>query len=275
MLRTVAPRKRIDRLRVVPHHCHAAPVGLERQQDRRLQQVGVLVLVDQHVVEARADLRGQCGLGGHLGPVEQQVVVVEHVLLLLGFYVGAEQFLELGLPLVAPGKEGLQHLGQRRAGVDAARVDRQAGALARKAVHRGRQAQLVPHQPHQVFGVAPVVDGEVFVQADLRGVFAQQPRANAVEGAGPWQRGRYRRGQAQHLRQHLARAAPHFLRGTAREGQQQQALRIDAPPRSGAPPDAPACWSCRSRRRQSRAAGGGRRRRPRPRRARPPRAAPR
>ncbi|MDT4830740.1 hypothetical protein FQZ97_642150 [compost metagenome] len=219
--------ERVDRLRVVAHHRHAAPVGLHRAQDLGLQQVGVLVLVDQHVVEARADVRGQRGLGDHLGPVEQEVVVVEHVLLLLGLDVGAEQRLELGLPLGAPGKVVFQHGGQRRARVHAARVDRQAGALARKAVDRGRQPQLVPHQPHEVFGVAAVVDGEVLVQPDLRGVLAQQPRADAVEGAGPRQRRRAFRLQAQHARQHLARAALHFLCGAAREGEQQQPLRID------------------------------------------------
>ena len=48
--------ERIDRLRVVADHGEAAPVGLERQQDRRLQPVGVLIFVDQDVVEARADL---------------------------------------------------------------------------------------------------------------------------------------------------------------------------------------------------------------------------
>ena len=48
--------ERVDRLRVVAHHREAAPVGLEREQDLGLQAVGVLVFVDQHMVEARADV---------------------------------------------------------------------------------------------------------------------------------------------------------------------------------------------------------------------------
>jgi hypothetical protein len=47
--------ERVDRLRVVADHGEAAAVGLERQQDRGLQAVGVLIFVDQHVIEARRD----------------------------------------------------------------------------------------------------------------------------------------------------------------------------------------------------------------------------
>ena len=75
--------KGVDRLRVVADHREAAAVGLQRLQDGRLQPVGVLVFVDQHVIEARADRRRQRRLGHRLLPVQQQVVVVEHLLLLL------------------------------------------------------------------------------------------------------------------------------------------------------------------------------------------------
>jgi hypothetical protein len=47
----------IDRLRIVADHGQPGAVGLERQQDRRLQAVGVLVLVDEDVVEAATDDR--------------------------------------------------------------------------------------------------------------------------------------------------------------------------------------------------------------------------
>jgi hypothetical protein len=87
MLRTVAPRKRIDRLRVVADHGQAAAVGLHGQQDRGLQAVGVLVLVDQHVVE-RPPISAASAGRHHLRPVEQQVVVIEHLLRLLGLDVG-------------------------------------------------------------------------------------------------------------------------------------------------------------------------------------------
>ncbi len=42
----------IDGLSVVTDHGQAAPVRLEREQDRSLQPIGVLVFIDQHVIEA-------------------------------------------------------------------------------------------------------------------------------------------------------------------------------------------------------------------------------
>ena len=54
----VRATERVDRLRVVADHGEAAAARLQRQQDRGLQAVGVLVFVDQHVAEASADLGG-------------------------------------------------------------------------------------------------------------------------------------------------------------------------------------------------------------------------
>ena len=82
--------ERVDRLRVVAHRGEAAAVGLEREQDGRLQAVGVLVFVDQHVRVATAHVCCQCGLGHQLRPVEQQVVVVEHTLALLRLHIRGE-----------------------------------------------------------------------------------------------------------------------------------------------------------------------------------------
>ena len=48
--------------------------------------------------------------------------------------------------------------------------------------------ELVAHDGHQVRGILAVVDGEGRIEADALGVLAQQPRADAVEGAGPGQR---------------------------------------------------------------------------------------
>ena len=96
--------ERIDRLGVVADDGQAAAVRLQRQQDRGLQAVGVLVLVDQHVIEPLADVAGQRRVVDHLRPVEQQVVVIEHVLRLLGLDVGREQLAQLRLPAGAPGK---------------------------------------------------------------------------------------------------------------------------------------------------------------------------
>jgi hypothetical protein len=63
-----------------------------------------LILVDKHVVETVGDRRRDCRLGHHLGPVEQQIVVVEDVLPLLRLDINGEQVFQLELPVPAPGK---------------------------------------------------------------------------------------------------------------------------------------------------------------------------
>ena len=86
--------------------------------DARLQPVGVLIFVDQHVLEARAQLARQRRVGQQVQPEQQQVVVVEHALALLLGRIGAEQALQLGLPRRAPREVLLQHLRQRLLAVD-------------------------------------------------------------------------------------------------------------------------------------------------------------
>ena len=54
------------------------PSGRSRLQDVGLQGVGVLVLVDEHVVEAVADPGAAGGVDEQAAPEQQQVVVVEH-----------------------------------------------------------------------------------------------------------------------------------------------------------------------------------------------------
>ncbi len=60
----------------------------------------------------------------------------------------------------------------------------------------------MPDQVHEVGGVFAVVNREGGVQADLFGVLAQQPGADAVVGAGPGQCVRHDPGVVAH---HLAR----------------------------------------------------------------------
>ena len=157
--------------------------------------------------------------------------------------------LQLGLPSGAPGKT-------RRAparsdlGVDAPRIDRKAGALGRKAAFRLREAKLVPDEVHQVGGVFAVMDGESRIEADLLGVFAQQPRADAMKGARPGQRVGHDAGiVAQHLR---------AIRSTRRPSRRPRGAKTSAAEsgagrrlaRSDAPRGARGCWSCRNRRPQ-------------------------
>ena len=83
---------------------------------------------------------------------------------------------------------------------------------------------------HEVGGILAVVDGEGRFEPDLQRIVAQQPRADAVEGAGPGQRiGDHRRVAAEHLAGNALDAFGHLCRGAAREGHQQDAARIGAP----------------------------------------------
>ena len=73
------------------------------------------------------------------------------------------------------------------------RVDRQARVLAREALLRFREPQLVPQHVQQIGGVAAVEDAEARVQPDRGGVPADQPVGDRVErarpraaGRGPW-----------------------------------------------------------------------------------------
>ena len=54
------------------------------------------------------------------------------------------------------------------------------------------KARLVPRPVHQIRRILAVVDGELQVEPDARRVFAQQARADGVERAGIFGRGRRR-----------------------------------------------------------------------------------
>ena len=110
--------KRVDRLGVVADHGQAAAVGLEGEQDAGLQAIGVLVFVDQDVVEARRHRRPELGLGQRRRPPDQQVVEVEDALRLLFGRVGGEQALQIVVPVGAPGKRAGEHCGQAGVRVD-------------------------------------------------------------------------------------------------------------------------------------------------------------
>ena len=219
----------VDRLRVVADDGEATSVGLHRQQQARLQAVGVLVLVHQHVAEAAADCAREIGVGDHLCPVEQEVVVVEHRLRLLGLDVGEEQTLQLVLPLGAPREAPLQDLGELRLCVHHRRVDRKAGRFQRETLALRRQRQFVADEVHQVGRILAIVDGEGGVEPDVAGVLAQEARADAVEGARPGKAGAGEPGVARRkLRRNALHAPRHLVGGTAREGEQQDLPGVGA-----------------------------------------------
>ncbi len=175
----------VDGLRVVADAGDAGAVGAQQRDDVRLQGVGVLELVDQHVVEALAHAGAAGRVGEQPAPEQQQVVVVEHLLLLLGVGVAREELRQALLGRQAPGEGGVQHLVQRQLRVDAARVHVEAGGLLREARAAAAEAEGRAGDVHEVLGVAPVEDGEVRLHADVAGVDAQQAGGDGVEGAAP------------------------------------------------------------------------------------------
>ena len=70
----------------------------------------VLVFVDEDMVEFRPHLRGDGWHPSGLAPVQQQIVVIEHVVALFGSDIASKKPLQLGLPFVAPRVEIRQRL---------------------------------------------------------------------------------------------------------------------------------------------------------------------
>jgi hypothetical protein len=58
----------------------------------------------EQLVEATTDLVGEAWIADGVGPVEQEIVVIEHILALFSFDIRREQLLQLGFPGGAPGK---------------------------------------------------------------------------------------------------------------------------------------------------------------------------
>ena len=221
--------KRVDRLGVVAHHGEPLAVRLERQQDRGLQPVGVLILIHQHVVEAAADLGGNRRLRHHLRPIKQEIIVIEHVLALLGLDIGGEQPAQLGFQGRAPGKERAEHLVERALGIHGTRIDGEAGALGGEARLGLRKAEIMADEIEQIGGILAVVNGERPIETDLRRVFAQQPGADGVKRAGPGECIRDHCGaRAPHIGSHAFDPARHLGGGAAREGQEHHPAGIDA-----------------------------------------------
>ena len=73
-----------------------------------LQPIRILILIHQNIVEPTADFRCYIFILQHFGPVEQQVIIIEDILLLLGINVSGEQCAQLAFPFSAPRKSSGQ-----------------------------------------------------------------------------------------------------------------------------------------------------------------------
>ena len=80
----------------------------------------------------------------------------------------------------------------------------------------------MPGEVHQVGRVLPVVDGELRIEAELDGVFPEQPCADSVKGARPGKPVRHDPGLvAKRLRADPLDPLSHFGSGAAGEGHQE------------------------------------------------------
>jgi hypothetical protein len=184
--------ERIDRLCIVADHGEARPVRPQRQQDLGLEPIGVLVLVNQNVVEITADLPHDSGFGHRMSPVQQEVVVIEDVVPLLGHDIGLEQPTKLVRPIGTPGKTLGERLLEREPGIDRVGVDRQASVLAGEAGSRSGQAELHAYKVEEIRRIGPVENGEGHVEPDRKGVEPQKTAADRMKCSRPRQDGRLR-----------------------------------------------------------------------------------
>ncbi len=219
----------IDRLGVVAHDGQALAARLERQQDGGLQAVGVLIFVDQHMIEAGRELGGDRRIEHHVGPIEQEVVVIQHVLALLGLDIGGEQRPQFVFPVRAPWEGRAQHLVERGLRVHGARIDRQAGSLGRKPLLGLGETDVVADQIDQVGRILAIVNRERTVEADRLGIFPQDAGADRMECARPGEAPGHHPGAIpQGLRRDALDPAGHLGGRPAREGEEQDAARVGA-----------------------------------------------
>ena len=157
----------VDGLGVVAHHGEAGPVRAQRVEDVGLQRVGVLVLVDEDVVEGAATAAASLGRASQRPPEQQQVVEVEHVLGSLALACTATRQRADGVDVVArtTAKRWPTVVGQALLGVDdpagdGRRASRPWGTGGRRGGRSAAKPSFGAHQADQLDGVAGVEHGE-------------------------------------------------------------------------------------------------------------------
>ncbi len=212
---------------IVTDHRQTPAARLHGHENGGLQAVGVLILVDQDMVEATADILCQFRVRHHLRPVEKQVIIIENVLRLLGLHVRCKKPLQLSLPSGSPGIGCLEDFVDRRLRVHDTGIDGEACPLGRKTAFGLGEAKLVPDEVHQVGAVLAIVYREVDIQPNLVGIHPQQPRADAMKRSGPGERIGHDRGVvSEHLATDTLDPPPHLGGRAAREGHEQNTARI-------------------------------------------------
>ena len=152
--------KRVDRLRVVADDRHRLT---DLAHDLRLDGICILIFVDEHVIKPPSHL---FAISLHeIKPIEQQVIVIEHVTTLLRFDVALEELLQLVGPVGVCRERALQRLLDRLARVYGVRVDREAGVFLGEARGKLGESQIVTDDVEEIGGVGTIEDGKVRIQA--------------------------------------------------------------------------------------------------------------
>ena len=81
------------------------------------------------MVEAVTKILGDFRIAHGMCPIEQEVVIIEHVLPLLRLDIGAEELAQLAAQFTAPGKRFSKHLFEIHFSIYGARIDRQDKCL--------------------------------------------------------------------------------------------------------------------------------------------------
>ena len=76
---------------VVTDHGQPSAGRLQGEENRGLKAIGILIFIHEHVIEAATDSCGNFRITHGVDPIKQQVVVIEHVLLLLRLDVASKE----------------------------------------------------------------------------------------------------------------------------------------------------------------------------------------
>ena len=173
----------VNALVIVAHHADIAPVAAEQAGEQILDMVGILILVNQHILEFALvvfpDLRFL--LQKLYGYVEN-VVKIQGVVVLQPLLVGAISFGNLGQPQVGRTPAVLKHFFWRDQPVLLAADDREHIFGWEGFVIQPHVLQNLFHLP---LGIGAVVDGKAAGVAHPVDISPQNPAAGSVEGHGP------------------------------------------------------------------------------------------
>jgi hypothetical protein len=207
MFPNVGPAPAVDRLRVVAHDGEVPVPRRDEVDDLGLQRVGVLVLVDEHVLELVGDDPGDRLVLGHQPPpVDEQVVVVHRVAGALALLVEAVDALDLRRDGLEVRVRGGDDVGDGSVGVVGETDDVAHHRWFREAARARVDGGLVDASVDEVGGVLGVEDREVGGVAERLRVPAQKPVAHRVERPAP-HAPHFRPDQPLHAPHHLARRA--------------------------------------------------------------------